>query len=65
MAYTEDLVFGWAMSQAANTSAVRFHQGSFDNFDAARGMQARALPAPVVPAHCTAPLLRVPPVNSK
>ena len=42
MAYTEDLVFGWAMSQAANTSAVRFHQGSFDNFDAARGMQARA-----------------------
>ena len=48
MAYTEDLVFGWAMSQAANTSAVRFHQGSFDNFDAARGMQARALPAPVV-----------------
>ena len=41
MAYTEDLVFGWAMSQAANTSAVRFHQGSFDNFDAARGMQAR------------------------
>ena len=40
MAYTEDLVFGWAVSRAANTSAVSFPKGNFDNFDAARGMQA-------------------------
>ena len=39
MAYTEDLVFGWAVSRAANTSAVSFPKGNFDNFDAARGMQ--------------------------
>lgn len=46
MAYTEDLVFGWAVSHAANTSAVSFHQGSFDNFDAARGTEAHHRLAP-------------------
>ena len=47
MAYTEELVFAWAATQAAGTAAVSFHQGSFDNFDAARGMQAHShwLPA--------------------
>jgi hypothetical protein len=46
MAFSEDLVFGWAASHAPNTSAVCFARGSFDNFDAARGMQAHHRLAP-------------------